>query len=44
MGMLIDNFGWLDNAQIALSWHRLAAIPCLIIALALIYRSNRKAE
>ena len=44
MGMLIDNFGWLDNPQIALSWHRLAAIPCLIIALALIYRSNRKAE
>lgn len=43
MGMLIDNFGWLDNPQIALSLHRLAAIPCLIIALALIYRSNRKA-
>lgn len=44
MGMLIDNFGWLDNPQIALSWHRIAAIPCLIIALALIYRSNRKTE
>jgi transporter family-2 protein len=43
MGMLIDNFGWLDNPLIALSWHRLAAIPCLIIALVLIYRSNRKA-
>lgn len=41
MGMMIDNFGWLHNPTIGLSWHRLAAIPCLAIALWLIYRSDR---
>jgi len=44
MGMLIDNFGWLDNPAIAFSWHRVAAIVCLVIALILIYRSNQPAK
>ncbi len=42
MGMLIDNFGWLENPTIGLSWQRIAAIPCLSVALWLIYRSNRR--
>ncbi len=44
MGMMIDNFGWLQNPTIALSWQRMAAVPCLAIALWLIYRSNRRAS
>ncbi len=42
MGMMIDNFGWLHNPTIDLSWQRIAAVPCLAIALWLIYRSNRR--
>lgn len=44
MGMLIDNFGWLDNPPIAFSWQRVAAIFCLAVALWLIYRSNQPAK
>ncbi|TPG65182.1 DMT family transporter [Ewingella americana] len=44
MGMMIDNFGWLQNPTIGLSWQRMAAVPCLAIALWLIYRSNRQSS
>ncbi|GBU13452.1 membrane protein [Enterobacterales bacterium] len=44
MGMMIDNFGWLHNPTIGLSWQRMAAVPCLAIALWLIYRSNRRSS
>lgn len=29
MGMLIDSFGWLGNAQIEFSYYRLGAVVCL---------------
>lgn len=45
MSLLIDNFGWLNNAVIPLTHARYAAILLLAIALFLIYRSNaRKGE
>lgn len=40
MSVLIDHFGWLDNAVIPLDPSRLCAIALLAIALALIYKSN----
>lgn len=40
MSMLIDNFGWLDNAPIAFSASRLGAIVCLAMALFFIYRGS----
>ena len=41
MSMLIDNFGWLDNAPITFSVNRLGAIGCLAIALFFIYSSSK---
>ena len=40
MSLLIDNFGWLDNAVIGLGPKRYAAMALLALALVLIYRSN----
>ncbi|MBT9386226.1 DMT family transporter [Pseudooceanicola sp. CBS1P-1] len=44
MSLLIDNFGWLENARIPLDPHRWAAIALLFAAMALIYTGNRKRE
>jgi len=44
MGMLIDNFGWLDNPAIELSNSRILAMLCLGLALIFMYRSSRPAE
>lgn len=41
MGMLIDSFGWLGNAQIPFSYYRLGAVVCLGVALYFIYQSNK---
>jgi len=41
MSVLIDNFGWLDNAELPFSPYRLAAVVCLGIALYFIYSSSR---
>lgn len=41
MSMLIDNFGWLGNAEIPFSASRLGAVVCLAIALFFIYSSSR---
>jgi transporter family-2 protein len=41
MSMLIDNFGWLENAPIHFSMTRLAAVLCLGIALFFIYSSSK---
>jgi transporter family-2 protein len=40
MSLLIDNFGWLNNATIPVNGHRWAAMALLALALGLIYRSN----
>ena len=42
MSMLIDNFGWLNNAELPFSSYRLAAVVCLGIALYFIYSSNQR--
>lgn len=39
-GMLIDNFGWLDNPAIDLSWNRIFAMLCLGLALIFMYRAT----
>lgn len=44
MSILIDSFGWLNNAEIAFSYQRLGAIICLGIALYFIHSSNRAKE
>ncbi len=44
MSMLIDNFGWLNNASIAFSPTRFAAVVCLAIALYFIYTSQKRAS
>ncbi|MFP5596064.1 DMT family transporter [Kluyvera sp. 142486] len=41
MSMLIDHFGWLDNASIHFSYTRMAAVICLGIALYFIYSSSK---
>lgn len=41
MGMLIDSFGWLGNAQIEFSYYRFGAVVCLGVALYFIYQSNK---
>lgn len=41
MSVLIDNFGWMDNAELPFSPYRLAAVVCLGIALYFIYSSSR---
>ncbi|WP_431025400.1 DMT family transporter [Halomonas sp. H5] len=40
MSILIDHFGWLGNAALAIDPSRLAAMALLTIALVLIYLSN----
>lgn len=40
MSLLIDNFGWFNNAIIAMDGSRFAAILLLAIALFCIYKSN----
>lgn len=42
MSILIDTFGWLENAAIPLSWNRLLAAACLAIALWFIYRASEQ--
>lgn len=42
MSLLIDNFGWLNNAVIPLSGARYTAMALLALALYLIYRSNTR--
>lgn len=44
MSILIDTFGWLDNAAIPLSWHRGLAAICLAIALWFIYTAADESE
>lgn len=44
MSLLIDNFGWFDNAVIPLDGSRIAALILLAIALFFIYKSNRMAQ
>ncbi|MFJ2973656.1 DMT family transporter [Kluyvera sp. NPDC087067] len=44
MSMLIDNFGWLNNASIVFSPTRFAAVVCLAIALYFIYTSQKSAS
>ncbi|MBP1849796.1 DMT family transporter [Rhizobium halophytocola] len=44
MSLLIDNFGWLDNARIPLDPGRCIAIVLLAGAVGLIYLGNRKAS
>ncbi|WGY46878.1 MULTISPECIES: DMT family transporter [unclassified Vibrio] len=41
MSLLIDNFGWMNNSEMAFSPYRLAAVVCLGIALYFIYSSSR---
>ncbi|MNG30930.1 hypothetical protein D3C84_1166490 [compost metagenome] len=42
MGMLIDNFGWLGNPAIELSWSRVVAMVLLGLALVFMYRSSSR--
>lgn len=42
MSILIDNFGWMHNAELPFSPYRLAAVVCLGIALYFIYSSSRE--
>ena len=42
MGMLIDHFGWLGNAAMALSGSRVLAMACLALALVFMYRSSAR--
>lgn len=44
MSLLIDNFGWFNNAVISLDGSRLAALVLLAIALFFIYKSNVTAK
>ena len=44
MSLLIDNFAWLGNDQIALDPKRWAAIALLLGAMVLVYLGNRKFE
>lgn len=43
MSMMIDSFGWLGNQPIPLSWNRILAAVCLVIALWFIYSGNKPA-
>jgi transporter family-2 protein len=42
MGLLIDNFGWFGDVQVAFNVKRLIAIMLMLIALRLIYIGNVK--
>ncbi|KPC49601.1 hypothetical protein WG78_19800 [Amantichitinum ursilacus] len=44
MSLLIDHFGWLGNAVIALGARRGCALVLLAVALVLIYQSNARRE
>lgn len=44
MSLLIDNFGWFNNAVIPLDRSRFAAVILLAIALFFIYKSNVTAK
>ena len=44
MSMMIDSFGWLGNQAIPLSWNRILAAVCLVIALWFIYSGNKPAD
>jgi transporter family-2 protein len=44
MSLLIDHFGWLDNAQRELDGSRYLAMALLLVAIVLIYLSHRQQQ
>jgi transporter family-2 protein len=42
MSLLIDHFGWLNNAERALDGSRYLAMVLLLLAIVLIYLSHRR--